>query len=130
MNFLGERIRNKRELSNLHLNELAEKVGISPSALSQIEKSKSFPSIVTLKSIADALNTTIGELVGENESLTSNPIVLKNEIKYLDQNKSGTIVFQLSNQNTNKHMDTSLVRFPKASGIDGPMRFWAWLKFR
>jgi transcriptional regulator with XRE-family HTH domain len=119
MKHIGERIKKKRELVNLNLNELAEKVGISSSALSQIEKSKSFPSIFTLKSIADALHTTIGELVGENELLTNNPVVLKKDIKYVNQNKSGTIVFLLSNHHTNKHMDTYLVRFAKASGIDG-----------
>lgn len=119
MNRIGERIKKRRELLKLHLNELAEKVDISPSALSQIENSKSFPSILTLKSIADALHTTIGELVGENESMTNNPVVLKNEIKYIGQNSSGTIVFLLSNHDSNKHMDTHLVRFSKASGIEG-----------
>jgi len=119
MNRIGERIKKKRELLRLHLNELAEKVGISPSALSQIEKSKSFPSILTLKSIAENLHTTVGELVGENESLNNRPVVYKNDIKYIDQNKSGTIVYLLSNHDLNKQMDTYLVRFAKASGIEG-----------
>jgi transcriptional regulator with XRE-family HTH domain len=119
MKRIGERIKKKRELLSLQLNELAEKVHISPSALSQIEKSKSFPSIFTLKLIADALHTTIGELVGENESLTNNPVVLKSEVKYLDQNSSGTIVFLLSNHDSNKQMDTYMLRFAKASGIEG-----------
>ncbi len=121
MKRIGERIKKKRELLNLHLNELATKVGISPSALSQIEKSKSFPSIMTLKAIADALHTTIGDLAGENESLSNNPVILKKDIKYIDQNKSGTIVFLLSNHDANKQMDTFLVRFAKASGIEGLM---------
>jgi transcriptional regulator with XRE-family HTH domain len=119
MNRIGERIKQKRELLRLQLNELAEKVGISPSALSQIEKSKSFPSVITLKSIAENLHTTIGELVGENESLNNNPVVCKKDIKYVDQNKSGTIVYLLSNHDLNKQMDTYLVRFAKASGIEG-----------
>ena len=51
MNRIGERIKKKREQFNLQLNELAEKIGISSSALSQIEKAKSFPSIVTLKTM-------------------------------------------------------------------------------
>lgn len=119
MNRIGERIKKKRELFGLHLNELAEKVGVSPSALSQIEKSKSFPSILTLKSIAENLHTTVGELVGENESLGNNPIVCKNDIKYIEQNKSGTIIYRLSHHNVNKQMDTYLVRFAKASGIEG-----------
>ncbi len=119
MNRIGERIKKKRELLHLHLNELAEKVGISSSALSQIEKSKSFPSILTLKSIAENLHTTVGELVGENESLGNNPVVCKKDIKYIDQNKSGTIIYLLSNHDLNKQMDTYLVRFAKTSGIEG-----------
>jgi len=118
MNRIGERIKKRRELHNLHLNELAGRVGISPSALSQIENSKSYPSIITLKSIAEHLHTTVGELVGENEALVTDPVVLRNEMKYVDQNKSGTILYQLSRNETNKHMDTYLVRFAKASGIE------------
>jgi len=119
MNRIGERIKKKRELLDLHLNELAEKVGISPSALSQIEKSKSFPSIFTLKSIADKLHTSVGELVGENESLSNNPVVQKKDIQFVDKNKSGTIFYHLSHHDINKQMDTFLVRFAVASGIEG-----------
>jgi len=118
MNRIGERIKAKRGLMNLHLNELAEKVGISASALSQIEKSKSTPSLHTLKSIADALHTTIGELVGENESMANNPVVHKNEMKYMDKNQSGTIIYMLSNHDASKQMDTYLVRLGKTSGIE------------
>jgi transcriptional regulator with XRE-family HTH domain len=119
MNRIGERIKKKRELLGLQLNELAEKVGISSSALSQIEKSKSFPSILTLKSIAEHLHTTVGELVGENESLGNNPVVFKKDIKYIDHNASGTTRYLLSNHDLNKQMDTYLIRFAKASDISG-----------
>jgi len=118
MNRIGERIRKKRELLSLHLNELAEKVGISSSALSQIEKSKSFPSIITLKNIAEQMHTTVGELIGENEALVNNPVVCRNEMKYVDKNKSGAIIYLLSHHDINKHMDTYLIRFAKASGIE------------
>ena len=118
MNRIGERIKKKREQLNLKLNELAEKVGVSSSALSQIEKAKSFPSILTLKNIADNLHTTVGELIGENESLANNPVVYKSDIKFIDQNKSGTLFYLLSQHDTSKQMDTYLVRFSKASAID------------
>lgn len=122
MKRLGERIKRKRELLHFNLNELAEKVGISSSALSQIENSKSFPSLFTLKSIAESLLTTIGELVGENESLVGNPVVYKADIRFVEQNQSGTIVFGLSNQDVNKQMDTFLVRFAKNSGMEGMLK--------
>ncbi len=118
MNRIGERIKKRREMQKLHLNELAERVGVSSSALSQIEKSKSFPSILTLKSIAEHLHTTVGELIGENEAFASNPVVLRSEMKHVDQNSSGTIIYQLSHHDANKHMDTYLVRFAKASSIE------------
>ncbi|MCE5178460.1 MAG: XRE family transcriptional regulator [Porphyromonadaceae bacterium] len=118
MNRIGERIKKKREMHKLNLNELAGKVGISPSALSQIEKSKSFPSIVTLKSIAENLHTTVGELMGENEAIANNPVVLRNEMKLTDQNRSGTNIYLLSHNDTNKQMDTYLVRFAKTSGME------------
>ncbi len=119
MNRIGERIKKKREQFNLQLNELAEKIGISPSALSQIEKAKSFPSILTLKTIAEKLHTTVGELIGENDLLANNPVVFKSDIKFIDQNKSGTMFYLLSQHDANKQMETYLVRFSKASAIDG-----------
>lgn len=119
MNRIGERIKKKRELLHIQLNDLAKKVGISSSALSQIEKSKAFPSIFTLKSIAESLNTTVGELIGENETLNNNPVVSKEEIKFVEKSISGAEIFLLSHHDVNKHMDTYLIRFPKDSDSEG-----------
>ena len=55
MKRIGERVKRRRELLNLQLNDLVGKVGISSSVLSRIEKAKAFSSIITLKSIADNL---------------------------------------------------------------------------
>jgi transcriptional regulator with XRE-family HTH domain len=117
MKRIGERIRRKRDALNMQLNELAQKVGVSPSALSQIEKAKAFPSIFTLKSIANSLNTTVGELIGENESLRKNPVVRKNEMKFVEITQSGTEVFLLSHHDVNKQMDTYFIRFTKESNL-------------
>ena len=115
MERIGERVKYKREQLKLQLNELAKKVGISPSALSQIEKAKSFPSIVTLKLIAENLHTTVGELIGENESLQNNPIFRNDEYIFIQKNDSGSEVFLLSQQDMSKQMDTFLVRFDQNS---------------
>jgi transcriptional regulator with XRE-family HTH domain len=122
MKRIGVRIKRKRELLNLQLNDLARKVGISPSAISQIEKAKAFPSILTLKSIADNLHTTVGELIGENESLSNNPVVFKNDIKFVEKNDTGTEIYLLSHHDINKQMDTYLVRFFKGSDLAGMFR--------
>jgi transcriptional regulator with XRE-family HTH domain len=119
MKRIGERIKRKREILNLQLNDLARKVGISPSALSQIEKAKAFPSIITLKSIADNLHTSVGELIGENETLSNNPVVYSDEIRYVEKNDLGTEIYLLSHHDMNKQMDTYLVRFVRDSDLKG-----------
>jgi transcriptional regulator with XRE-family HTH domain len=114
---IGERIRRKRENLHLQLNDLAGKVGISSSALSQIEKAKAFPSIITLKLIANNLYTTVGELIGENETLIKNPVVKREEIKFVEKNITGTELYLLSHHDLNKHMDTYMIRFFKESEL-------------
>lgn len=119
MNRLGERIKKKRENQKIQLNDLARRAGISPSALSQIEKAKASPSIVTLKHIAECLHTTVGELIGENENLSQNPMVTKEEIRLANKNESGSELYVLSNQDPLNKMETYLIRFVKDSNIQG-----------
>lgn len=119
MKRIGDRIKSRRELLDLKLTDLAKKVGVSSSALSQIEKAKAFPSIFTLKTIAEHLHTTVGELIGENEILSNNPIVLRNDIKFVEKNTSGTEIFLLSHHDIHKQMDTYLVRFENGSNMEG-----------
>lgn len=118
MKRIGERIKKKRDLLNMSLNELARQVGISPSALSQIENSKAFPSIITLKHIADCLHTSISDLLGENESLGNNPVMKKAEYKFIEKNESGTELFLLSHHDGQKLMDTYLVRLNQNSNLN------------
>ncbi len=115
MKSIGERIKQKREIMGMQLNDLAKKVGISPSALSQIEKTKSYPTIITLKQIAENLHTTVGELIGENESLINNPLFRKDEILVLIKNNSGTELCSISQPDVSKQMKTMLLRFQKGS---------------
>lgn len=122
MKRLGERIKRKRESLHMQLNELAAKVGVSSSALSQIEKAKAFPSIVTLKSIADNLYTSVGELIGENEILTNNPLVKFNEKSFVEKNNSGASLFLLSNHGTGKQMDTFLIDLEPGADAESIMK--------
>jgi transcriptional regulator with XRE-family HTH domain len=122
MKLLGERIKRKRETLHMQLNELAAKVGVSSSALSQIEKAKAFPSIVTLKSIADSLYTSVGELIGENEVLTNNPLVRYKEKSFVEKNDSGASLYLLSNHGNGKQMDTFLIDLEPEANAEGLMK--------
>jgi transcriptional regulator with XRE-family HTH domain len=59
---VGRRLRKFREGSDLSLRELARRLGISPSAISQIETGKSLPSVSTLYAIVSELGMSLDEL--------------------------------------------------------------------
>ncbi len=62
---LGQSIRSVREQRGLSLRELARRVDVSPSFISQIELGKANPSVGTLYSIVSVLGTTLDDLIGE-----------------------------------------------------------------
>jgi transcriptional regulator with XRE-family HTH domain len=118
---LGSRIRRRRESLNIQMNDLASAIGVTPSLISQIERSKAYPSILTLKKIANALRTTVGELIGESESLSAHPQVSIRERKFVKSNKTGTRVFLLSHHDPMKIMDPFLVEFKTGGTSQGIM---------
>lgn len=60
---LGQRLRGAREEKNIGLRELARRLGVSPSLISQIETGKTEPSINTLFSIVSELELSVNEIV-------------------------------------------------------------------
>jgi mannose-6-phosphate isomerase-like protein (cupin superfamily)/DNA-binding XRE family transcriptional regulator len=66
---LGWRLRTARESMNIGLRELARRIGVSPSLISQIETGKSEPSVSTLMAIVTELGLPVNEIVfGPRES--------------------------------------------------------------
>jgi transcriptional regulator with XRE-family HTH domain len=59
---VGARLRAQRERSGVGLRELARRLGISPSAISQIETGRSRPSVSTLYAIVSELGMSLDEL--------------------------------------------------------------------
>jgi mannose-6-phosphate isomerase-like protein (cupin superfamily) len=59
---VGQRLRAERERHGLSLRELARRLAISPSALSQIETGRSRPSVGTLYAIVTELEISLDEL--------------------------------------------------------------------
>src|SRR5215216_180306 len=62
MTALGQRIRALRAERELQQRQLAEKAGLTPSMVSQIESGRLTPSLHTLGKVAGALGVTIGAL--------------------------------------------------------------------
>lgn len=63
---LGQRLREARERQALTLRELARRVGVSPSLVSQIERGLVAPSVGTLWSLTSLLGVPLDGLFGES----------------------------------------------------------------
>jgi transcriptional regulator with XRE-family HTH domain len=60
---MGERLRLARQRRGLTLRELAERLGVSPSMISQIETGRASPSVSTLYAIVNELDVSLDELL-------------------------------------------------------------------
>lgn len=61
---LGAAVRAAREASGLSLRELARRIEVSPSFVSQVELGKANPSVGTLYALVSALGMSLNELLG------------------------------------------------------------------
>jgi transcriptional regulator with XRE-family HTH domain len=68
---VGQRLRTERERHGVSLRELARRLEISPSALSQIETGRSRPSVGTLYAIVSELDMSLDELFGSQRNAAS-----------------------------------------------------------
>jgi transcriptional regulator with XRE-family HTH domain len=64
---LGQAIRAGREERGLSVRELARRINVSPSFVSQIELGKANPSVGTLYAVVSVLGMTLDELIGGTE---------------------------------------------------------------
>jgi transcriptional regulator with XRE-family HTH domain len=65
---LGARIRQAREATGLSLREVARRVQVSPSFVSQVERGKANPSVGTLYALVSVLGTSVDELMGDQDA--------------------------------------------------------------
>ena len=62
----GKNIKKYRKLAGYNINQLAEKIGISPKYLSSLESCYQMPSVPTLDKIASELHITIERLLKDS----------------------------------------------------------------
>ena len=76
---VGKKIKQFRESSNLSIDELAERAGLSPELVEQIEERQAYPSLTPLIKIARALGVRLGTFL--DDEITSNCVIVKKEDK-------------------------------------------------
>lgn len=119
MKIVGVNIKRHREEQGLTLRDLAKKIGISASFLSQVESGKASPSLSTLKTISDALSTTIGNLIGEDQPVTDNPVIRGGERRHMQEIGKGVNIYLLTSRDQNKQMEPLLFKLKEGATSGG-----------
>lgn len=116
---IGKRIRARRTELDLSLRDLAHKVGLTASFLSQIERDLADPSIKSLRKIADALQVPLFYFLSENGD--TNPVVRRDQRKRL-QLPGSTVICELLTPDLNHKMEMFLVSVdPSPENIAHPL---------
>jgi transcriptional regulator with XRE-family HTH domain len=116
---LGERIRQKRAEKGLTLKALADRTGLTPSFLSQVERDMAEPSITSLRQIAKALDAPIFFFLLDADQ--PSPVVRKHERKVLNFPQSH-LTFELLSPDLNRKMEVMMARLePGAASCEEPL---------
>lgn len=78
---LRQRITRSRKEKNLNQAQLAEKSGVTPAAISQIEKGSRTPTIPVLQRIASVLNVSIDYLLGKTDETELDDLLHDKEVR-------------------------------------------------
>src|SRR3954468_8249070 len=71
---IGERLRAERQRKGLTVREIARRVGVSPSLISQIERDKVNPSVGTLWGLVTVLGLPMSDLFPEGATPGPRPV--------------------------------------------------------
>jgi transcriptional regulator with XRE-family HTH domain len=71
---MGSRLREERERRGVSLRELARRVGVSPSLVSQIELDRVNPSVSTLYALVTELGMTMSDVFGDTVQPAARPV--------------------------------------------------------
>ena len=63
--YIGDHLRNARYRAGLTQQELADKAGTTQTTVARIERDAVEPEITTIRKLAEALDVSIGKLLGD-----------------------------------------------------------------
>lgn len=113
---IGEKLKKSRNEKGMSLRELATKVDLSASFLSQIEQGKASPSIENLKKIANTLDVRVSYLIeDEDEEIRNIQYNKESEMRYLESKGSNIKMALLMPTNKEKNMEPIIYEI----GING-----------
>ena len=120
---IGNRLKDIRKDKNITLQELADAAGVTKSMLSQVENSRSVPSLNVLLNLIKALDIDLNEFFKNIKLLDTDAVLLKKNIDYQSFEKENAIGFKykriFSTEINNYHIDFVLLSI--ASDAQRPM---------
>lgn len=110
---IGEKIKQRRKELGLSLRELAEKVDLTASFLSQIERDQASPSIDSLRKISQALSVPMFYFLLEQDA--PSPVVRHHQRRQLTLPEAN-ITYQLLTPNVDRKMEVILAELDPRDG--------------
>ena len=113
---LGKKIQSLRIICGYNIKQLAEKIGITSSMLSQIERGIVNPSIDTLRAISKAIEVPLYVFFLDDEA--DNMIVRANERKSIGRIGSDEVVYQSLTPNNKGAIEFCIMTIPAGKNSD------------
>ena len=114
---ISNRLKDIRKEKNITLQELAESAGVTKSMLSQVEHSRSIPSLSVLLNLIKALNIDLNEFFKSIAAQSPDTVILKKKEEYHAFEKENAIGFHyqrlFSTIIRDYHIDFVLLRLEK-----------------
>ena len=115
---IGEKISQYRKNKNLSIRELAKLAEATPSLLSQIERGLANPSVNSLKSIANALNTPLFTFF-TSEVIKEDLIVRGNNRKKVILPGADNVIYEMLTSGDNDNLEFAIMDLsPKSSSCN------------
>lgn len=113
MQDLGKIIRKIRHAKKMNIRELSEKVGVSKSLISQVERGDVFPSLTTLDRIAVVLKVPISEFfMIENSGINENEIIVRKKHRKKIKLNDSKVIYNLLTPSLKKSIEFLIIEVP------------------
>lgn len=121
---LGKRIAALRRDKELKQDELAEKLGVTPQAVSKWENDQTCPDILLLPLLAETLGVSIDELLtGKKEELPAVRLLSENERRDINDMILRVIVNSKKGDNVRVNLPLPLVRLALEAELSMPQMY-------
>lgn len=114
----GQRFARLRKAKDLRQEDVAEKIGISPQAVSKWENDISLPDITILSELSDLLGVTLDELLGKEKRVAH--VVYNEEKKDINKMMLRILIDSKSGDRVRVNLPMALVKLGLENGLAFP----------